>query len=92
MWLSATPSSPGAGAASSYAHEWPSVWCMLSVAQVALALVREAALSSGKSGQAARAAKKAALAAKAGIGKGAVAIGATAGGGGGQDALRRRRA
>jgi hypothetical protein len=85
MWLSATPASPGSGVAPSYAHEWPSVWCMLSVAQVALALVRESALSGGKSGKAARAAAlaaraeaAAARAARTGAGKGAPALGAVA--------------
>jgi hypothetical protein len=54
QYLSATPVAPGAGIAPSYAHEWPSVWCMISVMQVLLAFVREAALTSGPSGQAAR--------------------------------------
>lgn len=66
MWLSATPATTGAAAgalSASYGHEWPSVWCMLSVMQVALAFVREGILTSGKSG---RAAKKAAALAKQG--------------------------
>jgi hypothetical protein len=57
MWLSASPAASGRLPAS-YAHEWPSVWCMLSVAQVALALLREAILAGGKSGKAAAAARR----------------------------------
>lgn len=57
MWLSASPAANGRPPAS-YAHEWPSVWCMLSVAQVALALLREAILAGGKSGKAAAAARR----------------------------------
>jgi hypothetical protein len=80
QYLSATPATAvavaGAGGAAvttiaaSYAHEWPSVWCMISVVQVALAFIREAVLSSGKSGKAAR---KAAAVAANGTGKDAAA-------------------
>jgi hypothetical protein len=69
MWLSAAPAAGAGGErAASYSAEWPSVWCMMSVAQVALALVREAVLTSGKSGKAAR--RAAAAAALGGISAG----------------------